>query len=603
MSTSSAPPYLQSRPGFLELSPGIRELIYLYVGVITDATVPLDGANTEYRRPRTLDLKGPDLDWAPTLALLRTCRLVYAEVSSLIYSANRFVTHDLRPLRNLSPSSLSSLTSLKIQIHCAPDRCLHHGHCNLLYLGYSGKPLDNSSPHDAEILDEWAATASHVGASIKESSLELSVICDVEDGKTADLVVAPLRRWPLLARCSIRLNSERNDFLHELACSSARALMGVSDALPSTFHQYLQLPVELRLKVLQYTDLVTPWTHVTWRHQKGFGVETPKCCRAGIFHMRFVKVYTPGAPEPGKNDGLSNWICSDKEYRPFGHSWDWNHYACQFRPCQRETVWYSGTGCFCSAYHAAYTPSCNCWRSPRSLFMVSKQFSEEAWFVFLSSNHFEFLGHGSSRPRDIRPISNFLVGMVSANKFQHVKSLKLDLQDTSFASPHTPSSMTPEITPQKEWRSAATLISSTSNLRYLDIDTEGVQHDAALAEWRNLKAEEIISIVRQAVNVHLWPLDTVGPAQGVQQLRVHVGYSRTSQENVDIWYNIRPQHHPAPQDEAHLKWGWNHLSFCRSIAVQGDDGAISHWTEQVLIAGEPDPYEGHYPEWVDIVPR
>ncbi|KAI1284425.1 hypothetical protein F5Y07DRAFT_3146 [Xylaria sp. FL0933] len=593
MSTLSAPAYSQSRAGFLELSPGIRELIYLYVGVITNATVPLDSGSTEYRRPRTQDLRGPDLDWAPTSVLLRTCRLVYAEVSSLIYSANRFVTHDLHPLRKLSPSSLSSLTSLKIQIHSAPVRCLVNDNCNLLYMGYSGKALDSSSPHDAQILDEWAVTAFHVGAYIKEGKLELSVICDVEDGKAADLVVAPLRRWPLLAGCSIRLSNERNDLLYDLARTNARALMGVSDALPSTFHQYLQLPVELRLKVLEYTDLVTPWTHVTW-NQQGFGVKTPNCCRAGLLHTNPWKVYTLGVPEPGKNDGLSDWICSNKEYRLFGHSWDWDHYACQFRPCQRETVWYSGTGCFCSAYHAAYTPSCNCWRPPRSLFMVSKQFREEAWFVFLSSNHFDLRCLDYSHPRYIRPISNFLVGLTSANMFQHVKSLRLDLRNARFDSPHTPSSESPETTAEAEWRCAATLISSKSNLRYLDIDTQRLHYDEALATWRDLKAEEIFSIVRQAVNMYLWPLDTVGPARGVQQLRVHVGDSRTLQEYTDIWYNIRLQHHPAPQDEAHLKLGWDYLSFCRSVSVTGNDGGISHWAEQVRIAGETGPYEGVY---------
>lgn len=253
--------------GFLGLTPTTRELIYLYAGIITNSTIPLDKENSielVTRRGMIEALRGPRHDWATTLALLRTCRPVYTEVLALIYSMNRFVTHDLCPLRNLTPSSLRSLSELKTHVHakiggderrCRPG----HDYCGLLYSAYNtGKLLDSSNSADARIIEEWAVTAAHIGSNIQAGTLVLSLICDVENLETANLVLAPLHQWPQLARCSIRLSNWPNSVLSDLARATSRALMHSQDA--EVFPRYQGLPTELRLNILQYTDLVTPWT-------------------------------------------------------------------------------------------------------------------------------------------------------------------------------------------------------------------------------------------------------------------------------------------------------------------------------------------------------
>ncbi|KAI0428497.1 hypothetical protein F5Y09DRAFT_357685 [Xylaria sp. FL1042] len=614
--TPDSPADSQPRASFLGLSPEARELIYLYAGVIVNKTVSMNRERlSEESKSRYDNLIGPSpLNWHYTLALLQTCRRVYAEVSSLIYSTNRFITRDLNPLRKLSPSSLSSLTSLKIQVRCIPHQYKNHPDCNLLYSNkdwdYGGKlgtrdvpyyseayyrarealereheAFDSCSPCDARLLDKWVATASHIGSHIKKGQLELSVICDVKDLKTADLVLAPLRQWPLLSRCSIRLSSVRNDVLYELARSTSRALMGFPDVPPSTFHRYLQLPPELRLNVLQYTDLVTPWTHVYWLHDEGFVAWMPKCCSEKLGKP-------PIPPGPDVNDGLSDWMWDVGAYRPFGHSIQLNHDACRFRPCKRDRVGFSGTGCFCSIYHAAYTPSCNCWRSPRNLFMVSKQFNEEAWFVFWSSNYFDF-------PCQINfcgTIGDVLFNITSPNRFENVKSLKLNLLDYEFYCRHMPSSKSPEAIAQVEWRRFTSLISSRSNIRYLSIETTELHFEAGLINWRNLKAEEAFLIVRQAINTRLWPLDEAGPPRGVQLLRVHLGWSWISRDHLDVCYSIRPENRPVPDDFVEIYLVPDRVSFCRSIVVEGDDG-ISTWIEEVWIGDDPPPYDDYYEDY------
>jgi hypothetical protein len=75
--------------------------------------------------------------------LLLSCRALYAETAALLYSANRFVisysaSGSLEPLRALSPTSLASITSLKIVLNesschppfdsvCYPPPCCYDG--------------------------------------------------------------------------------------------------------------------------------------------------------------------------------------------------------------------------------------------------------------------------------------------------------------------------------------------------------------------------------------------------------------------------------------------------------------------------------------------
>ncbi|KAK4233532.1 hypothetical protein C8A03DRAFT_47947 [Achaetomium macrosporum] len=106
------------------LPPHLRRRIYLHMGVGRLDGYPytyfLDGRRESGRTQPISDFDPPPpRNFA---GLLRSCRALYVETAALLYSANRFVIFysrqgSFKHLRALSPTSLASLTSLKIVLN------------------------------------------------------------------------------------------------------------------------------------------------------------------------------------------------------------------------------------------------------------------------------------------------------------------------------------------------------------------------------------------------------------------------------------------------------------------------------------------------------
>ncbi|KAJ3572691.1 hypothetical protein NPX13_g4963 [Xylaria arbuscula] len=606
---SSACP--QCSRGFLGLVPNIRELVYLYAGVLTNSTVSLDKnhSNRSVRNPpRFCEVLGPRQDWTTALALLQTCHTVYAEVSALIYSTNRFITHDLRPLRNLMPTSIHSLSKLKIHVHTKVDieykgdrgvRCGNR--CDSLYRDYgTGEPLNSSNAADVKILDTWAVTASHIGSRIQAGKLDLWLICDVENVETANLVVAPLTQWPRLSRCSIRLSSGRNSVLSDLARNTSRTLMG-SPPDTTELRRYWELPFELRLRILQYTDLVTPWAEMRYNW--------PGLKRDTLLPGRDVHRW---APFWGKDRNR------EKVYYMFNHVWESQRRAWQLQPCSRMKFWHPGTGCFCSRYHAAYSPTCTGWEPPTNLFLVSKAFSREAAFTFLSSNHF-YMSIGWQPYNHIRSAIMFLSSLASADTVKYLRSLSMD-----FFDPGCPGMegvikhmfgqwpQSPDFNAQLEWKQTTDLISSSSDLRFLEIEIQHIEAINELTDWWNLDSETLFWIARKIIGTRFWPFrEEGGPPLGVRQLMASMHCVPRPNPGVWVWYNIRRKLENLPS--AKLFWGshgnypyeWvegRRITHCRSLeVVEGDE--TTTWIENIWLSGkygDPDERNHVSPDLPDI---
>jgi hypothetical protein len=105
----------------------------------------------------------------------------------------------------------------------------------------------------------------------------------------------------------------------------------------------MALPRELRIKVLEYSDLVTPSREVTW--------------------SRLDRAY----------------VVMSLYYDPSFECW-------------HDRTWGGGpltNGCFCRRRHAAFSLACQCWAPPGpALFVISRALYEDAQFVFFSSNRF-----------------------------------------------------------------------------------------------------------------------------------------------------------------------------------------------------------------------
>jgi len=278
--------------------------------------------------------------------LLYVSHCIHDEVSSILYSQNSFRISrsnqwGLKPLNNFNPRALAALTSITIRLNsiscvvyhdCAPPPrdCGCHSQCNRQ--GLHDRPIGHTARQDLAVLAEWNRILKRFTTHVQPHHLSLSVVCDVKDLEMAQRVLEPLSKLSSLRNCAIRLGQKPNWALRNLAERAARQAMGdlSLSAIDSSFRSY-HLPEEILNQILGYTDLIAPFD-LEWRSDKGL---VPfDCCKKCTSTLEV---------------------------------------------------------CCCSFYHAAFASTCDCWRIPISLFLVSRRVQELASHIFFTRNHFVVL--------------------------------------------------------------------------------------------------------------------------------------------------------------------------------------------------------------------
>ncbi|KAK3293671.1 uncharacterized protein B0H64DRAFT_364449 [Chaetomium fimeti] len=421
-------PLLPSPP-LLRLPPAIRRLIYHFVGL----------ASWDPGDPYRFDLHGRPAGhhgWGETIemsvfhGLLLSCRALHAEAAALVYSANWFVLHysradpdSLRPLRALTTPSILSLSNLKVVLNQASchqpstsfGSCCLEGyhyldsygmfhyphwkhHCKRSHRGSIHQlpllsPAASGSGEEQElatartILRDWHAAAAHLSMT-DPGRLTLSLVCDINPKhpqalQIAESAVAPIRLLPPshLKRCDVRLAKRPDGRLQQIARDTVLHACGIPTPSlePSKRVTLTTLPRELRIRILQYTDLVTPRREVTWSRQEP---------QYAVFCRRF--------------DARRDGIPSDRN--------DTRFFACSLR------AWLSNgppmNGCFCRRRHAAFTLDCECWAPPRPLFLICRALYEDAQFVFFSSNRFVIHDYSACLPWQVPLLDDHSEGPV-----------------------------------------------------------------------------------------------------------------------------------------------------------------------------------------------
>ncbi|KAJ8068133.1 hypothetical protein OCU04_003704 [Sclerotinia nivalis] len=327
---------------------------------------------------------------------------------------------------NLTPASLSALTQRSVHLNdtsCTmPNKygagasCCVAPHKNKYSTKYCyqehDEPLGTSSENEA-IVVEWQRAGRYIASCIKPSVLKLYFTCDVENLEVGQRVVDPFRSMPTLADCSIGLSQGHHALLRSLAVETAirakRWRTAPQDDEP-TF-RFMDLPQELRLQVLKYTDLVTPLKEVEWNPRDNF-----------YLHYRSTRCLKIC----GEYD-----MCGDQK----------QHYGCQFRDCW-ETE--RDFGCFCPRYHASYSSRCHCWRQPTPLFLVCRALYEDARAVFFSMNHFVITPMtGCTEPAETPDHLETLIFLKDAlppASLQYLKSLEIVFPPfrDDYLMPHEP---------------------------------------------------------------------------------------------------------------------------------------------------------------------
>ena len=339
------------RPSLLQLPAHLRRAIYCLLGV------PMMGHITLCRRPSPffMDTKA---NLPAARKLLLVCRTIYTEVSLMLYGTNTLLfrcehLQDFSVIQNLGRNVISVLTYLNVHLTTTSchdvshypqkrptDGLSHNGHESVLI---------QSSEYRSRIA-YWRAAMEHMLPAMQPLRLRLHLVCDVDNFATAKDIVAPIYLTNTLADCAVRLGYHRDTNLSKLA--QRTALQAMSKPYPSeSAFRYLDLPVELRRHILEFTDLIAPLKEIQWDSRAGY-------------HLKYA-----------------SFCCLQKEY---GSCPEHMHHSCQFRNCWE----YAPDGCFCRRYHSAFDSRCNCWAPPASLFLISRSFRREALAVFFESNRF-----------------------------------------------------------------------------------------------------------------------------------------------------------------------------------------------------------------------
>ncbi|KAL2190531.1 hypothetical protein L209DRAFT_762724 [Thermothelomyces heterothallicus CBS 203.75] len=419
MSSPSPSPSPSPTPPLLCLSPHIRQRIYRYLGLASwdgqPYTYKIKGGKTLYHSwyvPKPSSFHG----------LLLSCRALHAEAAALLYSANRFfIWYSSRRNRSrlgsesglyflhaLTAPALRSLSRLKIVLNQAscheldrrdPDTgscCFYdphrwmpiysdgtsqcHGHPKVAHqhplLSRDLEGIRNDvSKYARAVVRDWRSVAQRLLSGVTPGRLALSVVCDIDPGHPearplAELVVAPILLLPPghLRKCNIRLAMTPDGRLQQLAKDAVCRSCGIATdplPLPPNADPILTaLPRELRLRILEYTDLVTPTRQVMWSGQdRAYSVFAFAYSDRGI------------ADENHRAQFFRCWIGEDLAPEP------------------------PSPGCFCRRHHAAFSPACKCWAPPGpSLFLVCRTLYEDAQYVFFSKNRFTVHDYKISPP-------------------------------------------------------------------------------------------------------------------------------------------------------------------------------------------------------------
>lgn len=403
-------------PGLLDLPRGIRERIYRFAGLPTgrENLLLVPSGRVDY------GWNGALPSYATTSTLLRICRIMTDEVKFLLYSTNTFYIRygedsGLQPLLRLSPASLRAIRSLRVYLNatsCVPWDCSRSrdGGYPWSSVPYD-RPLIGSSTEGKRTLEDWHQAGRHLRAHIQPNQLDLAFTCDCADMATAQMAVdAFLYRLPQLAACSIRLGRHRDADM--LVLAEHAATWAVSHERPQKrrgHFRFMDLPLELRLLILDFTDIIAPAREVSWAPDRGYHVRTLYCpCRGGVVP-------------------ITEWPEDSPHY---------GHYGCLFRDCVR----YSDRGCFCKRYHSSCSttsPGCRCWEPPTYLFLVSKAFRSDAQAVFFNKNRFIVFGeHPPTGEQPRYPASIFLRDTVPDYCLRHLRFLEIVFPEFHQYEPH-----------------------------------------------------------------------------------------------------------------------------------------------------------------------
>ena len=345
--------------------------------------------------------------------LLYVSKAIVNEVSAIFYSENHFTVSrnslgGLSVLGSLSPKALSQITSLSVYLNIVEDderewifgsdsfpNC--HAMCSASKMSWAFRKERHWD--ETVSIKEWQKLCKILRSNIKPNQLKLFLTCDMADIELSNEFLQPILQTPTLQlrECSIRLASGflkpgdtnyHTGSLQELATLArlnVQQLLTTNRSTQSSF-RYRDLPKEIRLQILEHTELVSPFD-LAWTSNPPVNMDYQQHKSQFYEH----RTYQCGTYGPAN--------CCQK--------------------CSPRT-----DACACFLRCGAFSTTCTCWTMPMQFFLVDKQMKDDAEFVFYSNNYF-LVSSGTNRDQKKLALYDFLTNL-PGNGRRYLRSLSLD---------------------------------------------------------------------------------------------------------------------------------------------------------------------------------
>lgn len=399
--------------------------------------------------------------------------------------------------------------------------------------------------------------------------MTLHFICDVADATTGIEVLRPFLHGspPSLAACSIRLSHQGDKQLRDLACAAVKATTSKRngdtspcDRIACSHFRFLDLPPEIRERILCYTNLVTPFREVEWNPQHGF-----------YFRYKFV-----GGPRNSSPHQMHGYPIEPMNGE---RSVAWKQSRTSYLRCWERTY---PNGCFCKAYHAAESSvfRCACWSPPTPLFLVNHEMREDTLRVFYTRNRFVVTSEGGvtwygvDSPPERLPVSTFLSTVVPPDALRHLRSVEIVFPACGVT---RPGAYCPAQSAQwEDWTLTVENAKDQLNLCKLTIRVY-------FAEWLPKDPTKIpvyrLSMTEEQANAELdLYFDTLSPLRrltGLAKFFAHVS-------DPTAWTEDRPQLRDLEELERELERSVMGEQY-DAVAAGKNDMAESRWAEDLEI--------------------
>ncbi|KAI1750026.1 hypothetical protein F4782DRAFT_511049 [Xylaria castorea] len=401
----------------LTLPQNIRQLIYGYAGlpvkdfiylvpreevlpsrksqdsnIIRSVPPEFSLASVDARQEWLDGSKPPRIEgWGGAWALLLSCKLINSEVHSFLYVNNSIVVCDehveygLNLLRYMSPEHCRNLRDLYVQLQFKETP--------------KSKKNDMSQPRtflpiSTEKIRRWHDAAQHILSHASPGALSLHLVCGTHEEVLIHDTLRPLLATAgTLKACDLRFSSRSCYRLSSLARESVLRIEGRSVELEfcKKPFRFFDLPPEIRIAILKYTDLVTPGCQISWKMMLGFRIHYRKADHRRLSLLNDI----PWAQKLLHSN--------------------------QFRLCATKTENHKFTD-FCICVGSAYSARCKCWSPPSSLMLVSREFYAHAIHTLYSCNRIIL----PSNPRCLN-FTRFTMRHVQTQCFQHLRTIEIVL--------------------------------------------------------------------------------------------------------------------------------------------------------------------------------